>query len=288
MKRMTCLTTAALAGAAALSFTASSSAGLIHRYSFDDADITTGKTSADLVGSADATPTGSGGGTNISTGTAGKIGQAYSFVRDSAPSGGGTVNYADFENLITLASGAVPSGASERTIALFFNQDTDNAGQDKLFGYGTNVAGQALDISLEGGGIRLRHFGGNITYGSGLDFDGVDAGWHHLAVRVNASASTFADIDVFLDGNLLAVTGTGGGGTGVALNTAASPFGIATTSIDTGGAIPNGFDGSLDELRIYDNALTDQEIAALAVPEPGSLALIVMGGAMLVRRRRSA
>ncbi|QDU88825.1 hypothetical protein Pla175_22090 [Pirellulimonas nuda] len=242
------------------------SAVLIARYSFDDTNIVSGtKAQTDLAGANNAAPTGTNGGANITTGAVGVFGQAYSFLNDNAPGGNATVMLSDFENLMTVASGAVPSGTAERTFSLWFNHSA-SVGQNKLFGYGTNVGGQALDVGLEAGGIRLRHFGGNITYGAGFDFLGANAGWHHLAVRVNAGASTFANVDVFLNGSALAVTATGGGGTGQAINTAASAFGIGTTSIDTGGAIPNGFTGLLDEFRIYNNALSNSEIAALALP----------------------
>ncbi|MEM6506059.1 MAG: LamG-like jellyroll fold domain-containing protein [Planctomycetota bacterium] len=276
----------ALSVGVALSVAQAASAALVGQYTFDDADIVSGKTQDNKVGAIDAVPTGTNGGSSITTGAAGKIGQAYSFERDALPGGGGTVALSEFENLMTIAAGVAPSGSSERTISIWFNQSAATTGQDKLWGYGTNVSGQAIDLSLEGNGIRIRHFGGNITYGTGFDFDGTDAGWHHVAVRVNSGASTFADVDVFLDGVELTVSATGGGGTGVTINTANSAFGIASTSIDTGFAVQNGFNGSLDELRIYDNALTDQEIAALAVPEPASLSLVALGGLMMTVRRR--
>ncbi|QDU88827.1 hypothetical protein Pla175_22110 [Pirellulimonas nuda] len=267
----------------ALLLTPASHGALVHRYSFDDADIVGAtKGQADLVGLDNATPTGTGGGSNITTGQAGQFGQAYAFVRDALPSGSATQSLTDFENLMTIASGAVPSGANDRTISVWFNQTTADSGQNKLFGYGTNVGGQAIDVGLEAGGIRLRHFGGNILYGSGNDFatGGANEGWHHLAVRVNPGASTFADVDVFLDGAQL----TGAGSTATTLNTAASAFGIGTTSIPTGGAIQNGFTGLLDELQIYDTALSNTEISQLAtrpVPEPGSLLSLVAGVALL-------
>ncbi|MBT8038441.1 MAG: hypothetical protein KJO21_12950 [Verrucomicrobiae bacterium] len=111
-------------------------------------------------------------GSGATTGQAGKFDQAYNFA-------GGA------NNLTTIPAGVVPSGSAERTISIWFNQTADQAGlQDKLFGYGAGTSGNAIDISLEDGSLRLRHFGGNITYGQNFDFDGTDAGWHHLAVRV--------------------------------------------------------------------------------------------------------
>jgi hypothetical protein len=45
------------------------------------------------------------------------------------------------------------------------------------------------------------------------------------------------------------------------------------------------FNGAIDDLRIYDNALSAEEVAAL-VPEPTTIALLGIGGLGLLRRRR--
>jgi len=223
------------------------SAAPIAQYSFDNADIIGSAAQEDQIGSNDTSEPLSA----VSTGSTGKFDQAYSFA-------GGA------NNLMTIPAGLVPSGAAARTISIWFNQTTDQASlQDKLFGYGAGSSGNAFDISLEDGGIRIRHFGGTVAWGSGFDFDGTDEGWHHLAVRVNASASTFADVDVFLDGVQLVVTDNSG--QGVTINTTDSSFGIGTSSITTSSSNTQGFNGLLDELRIFNSALTESEIATLAL-----------------------
>lgn len=233
----------------------------------------------------------------IQTGQPGVLAESHKFFRDPSD-----FNLASANTTWTIAPGVVPSGSDPRTIAVWFRQEVDvttGGSQDKLWGYGTNSSGNAIDLSLEGGGLRIRHFGGNITYGSGYDFQegGANAGWHHVAVRVNSGATTFADVDVFLDGSLLAVSGTGGGGTGVAINTIEGTsatgfpnygFGIGDSSERAGGSSQNGFQGWLDEMRIYDMALTDAQIRGL-VPEPTSALLMFLGlaGSIFARRHRN-
>lgn len=247
-------------------------------------------------------------GAAIGPGEPGKFGQSHKFWRDPSDFDLGSSN-----TTYTIAPGVVPSGNAERTIATWFRQRADitaGGSQDKLWGYGTNSSGQAMDLSLEGGGLRIRHFGGNITYGSGYQFYeenpdgtpnvGTDAGWHQVTVRVNAGATTFADVDVFLDGVQLAVSATGGGGTGVSLNTVEGTsatgyptygFGIGSSSERAGLSSQNGLDGWLDDFRVYDVALTDSQIRRLfVIPEPASALLMIVGLAgslVIVSRRRS-
>lgn len=222
-------------------------------YSFDESTITgtvvedTSGNGLDgtLVPSADAPIAGADG----------IFAQALQFLSGDSP-----------EGILEVPAAAVPSGSSPRTFSLWFNAaGLDANSQNKLFGYGANSPGAGFEIGLEGSGIRLRHYGGNITYGAGFDFVGADAGWHHLAVRVNEGATTFADVDVFLDGSRLVIGNTAGGGIGQTLNTTSSNLGLAGTTV-----APNPFDfaGSLDEFAVWDSALIIPQISTLAEPPP--------------------
>lgn len=309
-------------------------AGLVARYTFDDVDTTRlgdgldpagggtpySGTLADVSGNGNdafnnstqlsqlPVPPASGQvyGMAIGIGEPGVSGEAHKFWRDPSD-----FNLDSANTTWTIPPGVVPSGSAARTITTWFRQRADitaGSSQDKLWGYGTNTAGQAMDLSLEGGGLRIRHFGGNITWGSGYQFYeenpdgtpnlGADAGWHFVAVRVNSGATTFADVDVFLDGVQLAISGTGGGGTGVTLNTVEQSaatgfpgygFGIGSSSERGGGSSQNGFDGWLDDFRVYDMALSDAAIRSM-VPEPSSVALAaiaLLGAACGCRRIKS-
>ena len=47
------------------------------------------------------------------------------------------------------------------------------------------------------------------------------------------------------------------------------------------------FDGSMDDVRIYNNAMTPEEISAMVVPEPMTMMMLSLGGLVLYRRRRA-
>ncbi|HAC81435.1 MAG TPA: hypothetical protein DCG06_14140 [Deltaproteobacteria bacterium] len=53
-----------------------------------------------------------------------------------------------------------------------------------------------------------------------------------------------------------------------------------------GGNGNQGANGIYGDFRIYDNTLNDAAVAALAVPEPSTTALLGLGGLALILRRR--
>ncbi|MBK1827312.1 sulfatase-like hydrolase/transferase [Haloferula rosea] len=221
---------------------------LVH-YTFDTGSVS-GTTVSDASGNGNnATIVPSG--TAPVTDEPGLFEQSFRFVSGDDPGG-----------IVSIPASTVPSGNSPRTFSMWFKQAAE-AGQDKLFGYGNNAAGQAIDFGLEAGGLRIRHWGGSITYGTGFDFAGTDGGWHHVALRVGENATTFADVDVFLDGRRLLPEA--GGATSVALNTANSSFAIGSSATP---ASALGFDGYLDEFMAWDSALTGIQIQELAEAPP--------------------
>lgn len=223
---------------------------LVH-LSFDDASVN-GTTLQDLSPAANnATIVPSA--TAPATGQPGLFGQAFSFIDGDDPQG-----------IVTLPSGVIPSGNSSRTLSLWFQQRGSNS-QNKLFGYGAASAGRALDLGLEAGGIRIRHYGGNLTFGSGFDFLNADAGWHHLALRIPEGATTFADLNLFLDGQILPLIP--GGADAVTLDTTPGTFGLGASAIDIT-LNAQGFNGLLDEFKAWDTALSTAQIITLAKAPP--------------------
>lgn len=246
----------------------SADASLIGHWTLDEG---TGITAADSSAFGnDATLTGA---QNWVTGVSGT---GFEF-----PGGGGT--------RFGVTMGAeLPVGASERTILAWINPDSN--GDRKFLGYGSG-AGSTFNFTVEGSGVRFRHGGGNITYGGGIPIN--TTAFTHVAMRVPVGASLTGDLDVFINGMEATVTGTGGGGAGVTLNTTAGEFRIGNSG-------SNSFDGALDDVQFYDNALSDADILRLfnnpgqsldalnaIVPEP-STAMVLLGllGATIARRKR--
>lgn len=63
--------------------------------------------------------------------------------------------------------------------------------------------------------------------------------------------------------------------------------GLTIGAYDGGGWMGNWFQGEIDDVRIYDQALSSKQVGAL-VPEPATLGLLALGGLAVVRRRQKA
>lgn len=100
--------------------------------------------------------------------------------------------------------------------------------------------------------------------GTGIPFPSIGE-FHHFALVVDASAN---ESYLYVDGSKVATHDsaiTTGGTTTTRLGKQFSPYG-------------EYFDGALDDVRIYDNALSDTDIASLAaVPEPATMLLLGTG-----------
>lgn len=104
--------------------------------------------------------------------------------------------------------------------------------------------------------------------------------WYHLAATFDSVTATAT---LYLNGasvgSQVMAGGTAGfGGFPAQTTTGAGGFNTTGTS--------RGIDGFLDSVRVYDEALTPAEIAALAVPEPSAALLGGLGVFALLRRRR--
>lgn len=105
--------------------------------------------------------------------------------------------------------------------------------------------------------------------------------WHHVAAVVTTNTSHYAGNSalIYIDGMLVAAAeGPQNGILGYmpsATNWSIGARDAATRSF---------FNGLIDDVRIYDSALSQSEITAL-VPEPATMMLLGLGGLLLRKRR---
>lgn len=190
----------------------------------------------------------------------------------------------DIESGAVLVGDTGIAGTAARTVAFWFKGPStqDTIGGAFVSWGAIPAAGARFEVRTENaaanaGKVRLEINAGFRTV-EGVVADDL---WHHIAVVMNAGDGVH-DADVYVDGVLAATAAQSGGNT--AINTGnVSDVLIGQSFQDE----LRNLSGLLDDFRIYDNALTANEVAAL-VPEPASMALLGLGGLMMLRRRRVA
>lgn len=111
----------------------------------------------------------------------------------------------------------------------------------------------------------------------------LDGRWHHVAYVFRNEGGTIAT-DYYVNGS---VVGTDAPGNGFGIISTSVDYGIGALQLPTVPALQY-FNGALDDLRIYGNELSPEEILLL-VPEPGIASLWLTGllCALPFRRRRA-
>lgn len=190
-------------------------------------------------------------------------------------------------------------GNAARTIALWVKlaEVTDEAASQSLVTYGGRATnGQKWHFRInDGAGQRVRGAvrteaqGGNQTGDTNI----ADGMWHHVAsVFPGGVDSNNVDVIHYVDGILEGETGTTDEPIDTGIGGDFPRVSIGARRQD-GNSLPDGplssfLMGTLDDVRIYDHALSQAEIQAL-VPEPSTITLSALGAlAMLAlgwRRR---
>jgi len=129
-----------------------------------------------------------------------------------------------------------------------------STGDVTMVNWGTQLGGQRVDFRLYQGRLRVEHGNGNLQGRTVL----ADGQWHHVAVTVKENASiSYPDVKLYLDGLDDSQT-----------TTDPDTFNIvANVDVNIGRRGTNNdrvFPGSLDDVRIYDRVLTQEEIAWLS------------------------
>ena len=186
-------------------------------------------------------------------------------------------------------------GTNAKTIVAWINTSAASSGTTRYFwGWSPSngmTNGGDLRFGVQNGGLRFEVTGGAATNTASLVNDG---NWHMVAAVIDAG-DTISTIQFYLDGSLIAATGN----TSQSINTIATGAGTASNPNEffigsNGNGTANNWIGGIDDVRIYDTALTGVELdgirtaMATAVPEPSSASLILgaAGLCLLARRRR--
>ena len=189
-----------------------------------------------------------------------------------------------------LATAAIPEGddgaitsnnydwsaADTRTIAFWMRANGQTDPLATMISLGNTITnGARFDIRLQTGAtvfnappgtsglLRLEVQGGFVESttadftNAGLSFTNLrDNRWHHIAVVVPTATATVHQTAFNIDGVPVAHSNQG---TNQAINTAASPLRIGDSYQDSG----RDFNGYLDDVRVYNLALTAQEVLDL-------------------------
>ena len=144
-------------------------------------------------------------------------------------------------------------GSSAITVTAWIK--TNNTDTGAIAGWGPNVAGQRFGFRVDVGRLRLEHQGGNVQGDTSVN----DGAWHHVAVTVRENVTiSYPDVILYLDG-----------ADDTRPTTDADPVFNVTAAEDVSiGRRPSVDDryfiGQIDDVRIYDRALTQEEVTWLA------------------------
>jgi len=151
-------------------------------------------------------------------------------------------------------------GNAARSVTAWVKPEPVQNNNAVMVGWGLNNPTERYSLRLNAGAadgslwaLRVEIQGSRVVAQTALN----DGEWHHIAAT-NDEGASIDEITFYVDGQLDGQSGVGG--TGV-LNTAST-----TVVLGNSGHAPAtyGFDGAMDEVRLYDRVLTADEIALLA------------------------
>ncbi len=157
------------------------------------------------------------------------------------------------------------NGSGAKTIIVWFKTSaTSSATSRYLWGWSPSnglTNGADLRFGIQNGGLRFEVTGGAATNTASPVNDG---NWHMAAAIIEAG-DTISTIQFYLDGNLITATGN----TSQLINTAATGTGATINNpneffiASNGNGTSNNWNGSIDDVRIYNTALTELELDAI-------------------------
>ncbi len=207
-----------------------------------------------------------------------------------APSGTtAALNFDGVDDQINVTGYTGVTGTDDRSVSAWIRTTNTGAGQNMgIVSWGSNVTSQKWTFRIQSqngtdGAIRIEVNGGYFV-GNTVVTDGE---WHHVAVTwANDGTPDVLDASLFVDGILDARIGSGAEPSASltrAINTASG----ADVRIGDDFQATHNFFGSIDDVRIYEGALTDGEVALLAgIPEPSATIFTAFALGLLALRRR--
>ena len=192
---------------------------------------------------------------------AGRIGNALLLNGTSQYASAADANNLDLTTAITMAAWIRPTGyATQDLIAKDINGSVN--------GYQLSLATTKSDSSSQRAFVRFNQAASGDTYRvNATTMYPIDGTWQHVAATYDG-----AMINLYIDGVLegsMAFTGS--------ITTNATALGIGGQSNGDTGRL---FKGAIDDVRVYNRALSDSEIAALAAGTPVNHAPVASDGTL--------
>ncbi|MGB0774916.1 MAG: LamG-like jellyroll fold domain-containing protein, partial [Akkermansiaceae bacterium] len=166
------------------------------------------------------------------------------------------------------------------TVAAWVNIDPANGGNSRILSMamGGGFVGEGFGVGFDLSNDVLATTYGQVDYNpsSTVPF----STWTHVAYRFGFNGGADIDtVEFFVNGVSVVTSDPAVNG----MNNTVGTFSIGNINIPGN---EQYFTGLIDDLRVYDTEISNGEIAALAVPEPSSAALLGLGGFALILRRR--
>lgn len=211
----------------------------------------------------------------------------------AAIGGGNSIDFAAGSEIIRVADS--PSLQFDQAFTVSFWVEGSQAELDGyIMGKGNNWRDDGtwgFDVRTNGAGARHQFFSLNsdtdpaVVNMWGDPFDTGDQGWVHV-VHVTEIRSGVVERDMYINGSFVSTFNN---------NQQASDLNGPNDLTFGGRNTGDGIQGHLDDIAIWDHALTAAQISALAsgtnpaaIPEPGTLVLSSLGLVGLLFRRRKA
>jgi hypothetical protein len=157
----------------------------------------------------------------------------------------GALAFSTVSNNVSMASNpSLPSGSEPRTVSVWFQTSSTISGYQALLNWGISSSGQRFGLTVIASGPFFT--GQYADVKPTMTVDVRDGLWHHLAATYDGS-----EVRLWLDGAIIGV-GT------PSLNT-------ANRELLLGQKVGSSefYDGNLDDLRVFNYALTDAELDAI-------------------------